>query len=346
MAGKREDCHHLNLVVVGRSSSNIALLVNGLLGIQLVSAEEIRRKCCVIHKEKTEYAPGVQAEPYRYSSSVKIRACIFPGLSIDNNQTSEKSYQSCSKDEIGVLLYCITVTELGIKTNKMREEINTITSAYGVDIWKNSVIVFVKAHRCALALEQSGSERESFNREIELWKKKVQIMMLSDAMSISMSQNLVKNLAFAVTGKETELALPGRDFWLSAVWVEVLKRSTKTCYKGLLQLLKFQARAKKREEMRKSDGTTRMKIWQQPILIGEIQKISFDTEGTDAGASVGASVGAVIGGFAIGISSFGLAISAGVLIGAAIGSMIGIRVSDTSATREVQEERKCILYIQ
>ena len=136
----------------------------------------------------------------------------------------------------------------------MREEINKITSAYGVDIWKISVIVFLKAHRCARALQQAGSEGESFNRAIDYWKEQVRSIMLSDSMITPIPGRIARKIAIAVTGKENELALPGRDFWLSVVWVEVLKRSTKTGYKkGVSQLAKFQARTKERAEMRRPE---------------------------------------------------------------------------------------------
>ncbi len=342
-----------NIVVCGRQSSNIALLVNGLLGIQLVSAEETRRRCSVI-KEQTEQAPGPN------QPDVQLKVCIFSGFGTDDSQTTDLIRQCCSRDKVGVLLYCITAEGLGIKTAEIREEINKITSAYGVDIWKTSVIVFLKAHRCARALQRStGSGGESFNRAIELWKEQVRSIMLSGSMITPIPPRTVRKLAFVVAGKENELALPGRDFWLSVVWVQVFERSTRTCYKkGISQLAKFQARTKERDEMRKpevSDDIKGKKIWEQPISTGEMslrQKIAIGAGGTAAGIAaggVGASIGAVIGALAIGIPTFGVAAGAGLVIGAAVGGGIGVGVAGATTAgvkayqnvKEKEEQEEC-----
>ncbi len=264
-----------------------------------------------------------------------------------------------------MLLYCITVTGLGIETTEIIEEINKVTRAYGADIWKNSMIVFLKAHRCARALQvpnqQAAVSRESFNRAVDVWKEQVQSIMLSRAMITPIPPKIVRKLGFTVAGKENELQLPGRDFWLSVMWVSVYEKSTKAFYKkGVSKLANFQTRTKERSEMRKpevSDDIMRKKIWEQPISTGNMsfaQRIAIGAGGTAAGVAaggIGATIGALIGALAIGIPSFGVAAGAGLVIGAAVGGGIGVGVAGAATAgakayqnaKEREEQEDCKL---
>ncbi len=360
MAGESEAC---NLVVVGHQSTDIALVVNGLIGIQLLTAEETNQRMCVI-KEHTAQAPGVTDGPNQ--PCVKVKVCVFAGLGADSQQTPELIRQSCPKDTVGVLIYTVTANGLGIETTEMIEEINKVTRAYGADIWQNSVIVFLNGHQCANALQdvpnqQAAVSQRSFNRAVDVWTERVQNIMLSRAMITSMPQKVVQTIGFAVAGKENELQLPGRDFWLSVMWVKVFEKSKNAFYKkGVSKLANFQSRMKERSEMRRpevSDDTKSKQIWEQPISTGYMsysQKVFIAAGGTAAGVAaggIGATIGALIGALAIGIPSFGIAAGAGLVIGAAVGSGIGVGVAGATtvgvnaykSARERKEQEECKL---
>ncbi len=358
--GENEVC---NLVVFGQQSPDIALVVNGLTGIQLLTPEETNQQICITRKH-TAQAPGVIEGPNEQTVSVK--AYIFAGLGSDIRQAPESIWQSCPREKLGVLIYCITVSGLEIETTEMIDEMNKITKAYTEDVWKNCVIVFLKAHRCARALQASNQHetavtQSSFKKVFEVWKEQVQSTMFSKSMITPIPSKFIKNMSFAVAGKENELALFGRDFWLSVLWVEVYETSTKAWYKkGIAKLAKFQTRTKERSEMRKpevSDEIARKKIWEQPISTGNMslsQKIAIGAGGTAAGVAaggIGATIGGLIGALAFGIPSFGVAAGAGLVIGAAVGGGIGVGVAGATTAgvnayqklKEEEEQKQCKL---
>ncbi len=353
-----------NLVVFGQKSPDIALVVNGLTGILLVTPEETNQQNYFI-KEEIAKQPGVTDGPNQ--PIVSVKAFIFASLGADANQTPELMRLSCPKEKVGVLVYCVTVNRVGIETGEMIEEINKVTRAYGADVWKNCVVVFLKAHQCIRDLQIPSQQaqpvsKESFNIAIDLRKEQVRSTMLfSKSMITTIPQGIVRKLGFAVAGKESELSLPGRDFWLSFLWVEVFEKSTKDCYqKGVSRLANFQARMKEKADMRKPEVTDKIigkKIWEQPISTGNMslrQKIAIGAGGTAAGVAaggIGATIGALIGALAIGIPSFGVAAGAGLVIGATVGGSIGVGVAGATTAgvnayqkaKEEEEQENCKL---
>ena len=93
------------------------------------------------------------------------------------------------------------------------EEIKNITN--DTDNWMRSVIVFLKAHGCAIQFNTARNLRESFNRQLNNWKDQIRLTLPS--MNPPVEQRVVRKLQIAAKGKENELTLPGHEFWLSSL---------------------------------------------------------------------------------------------------------------------------------
>ncbi len=123
---------HCNFVVAGQPSPDVAMVVNGIAGCELLTQDDSNKQGIVFKKQSL--------------NGVAVTACAFLGLGVSSDQTPVSIRAQCPKDQVGVILYCITVNGLAFEREGIKEGMEKITNAYGADIWQRCVIVFLRAH--------------------------------------------------------------------------------------------------------------------------------------------------------------------------------------------------------
>ena len=247
-------------------------------------------------------------------NGVTVTAWDSPGFEdyLGNEEEYRKKLrEKCS--EVDLVLYCISLMDTReVNLKGENSSLNQITKAFTGDVWDKSVIVLTYANMLEERFKIDGKNVEAaFAQQIDMWKEKVQ-----DALRhAGVDEVIVKQIQVAAAGHPSRKHLPGRQFWLSFLWIVLLAAVKNEHAKLALQ------KANEDRFVPEKDGEnsspTSLVVTKDHVAILAGSAVGM------AGVAIGGTTGALIGALAIGIPTFGVAAGFGLVLGLVIGGAVG-----------------------
>ncbi|CAI8036367.1 Immune-associated nucleotide-binding protein 7 [Geodia barretti] len=271
-------------MVTGRTGTGKSTLVNALVGKRVA---DTGNKLCAVTQNVTSYVAKAK-------DGVEVLVWDSPGLQDGSGNESEylaELKEKCSN--VDVIIYCIDVSAARTQYNKDEEQISDLRAiqqliaTFGQDWWEHSIFVLTRANALEAALKVKHDLRKRFNGRIQDWKQRIHEILLGEGVS----KEIVDETPVEPAGHIKKPNLPGRKYWLSALWIIFLDRA-KECSQPLITKVNLH-RLKKESEVK--EGDFEKEGDEQPIVIDHMEWISDILKGGSVGAQAGAGVGALGG---------------------------------------------------
>ena len=251
----------LRILITGRSGTSKSVVVNGLLGKQVVEER---------HGVVTETREGCLQEYSESINDTKVTVWISSSFQdgCDNEEEIlKKLKEKCSN--LDLIIYCIKMTETRFTSeNPDAVAISKITRALGSDCWQKAVFVLTYAN-VAVSIQgvsrnsnYSAEEIATFQRTIQQWESVLQNTLVQQA-QVPHDKSDVKVVP---AGHHAHPHLPGHKFWMSNIW--------STCVEKIPSELAKQAIIKmNKNRLTRSSNTVAQdfekNIHEQPIIVEE-----------------------------------------------------------------------------
>ena len=310
---------NLEILVTGRTGTGKSTLVNALVG-RKVAEEGHGLRPHTMHVTKHVFVT---------SDHFEVTVWDSPGL--QDGTVNEERYlaevkEKCSSVDIVIYAIKISTTRSALTQGSGQSfendysAIQKLTRTFGVDWWKNAVVVLTFANKLEGMLKaRSPLQVESkFKERIGEWKSRIRAT-LSEA---GVPQEVADNVAIEPAGYIKKPHLPGHDYWLSILWFTFL-----SCTKRQVQPVLVKMNAKRfatATGVLPRDFSSKQS-YEQPIIVDK-RTVAAATAMTIAGttataASIGTGIGVGIG-TAVGAAGFGI----GAVVGAAAGAVAGVAI--------------------
>ncbi len=301
----KEDCNKFSFLAVGRTGAGKSTLLNALTDTKVFKGSDDRRT-----------AGTTSVSPYEFErNGVTVTAWDSPGFedySGNEEEYKEELRRNCS--EVDLVLYCISLQDTrSVNLKGEDSSLNQITKALTGDVWDKSVIVLTYANTLERRFKNDGNPNveAAFAQRIDIWKEEVQ-----DALRhAGVDEVIVKQIQVVAAGHSKKKHLPGRQFWLSFLWIVLLAAVKNEHAKLALQKANEDRFVPEKDGENSSPTSLVMTKDHVAILAGSAVGM--------AGVAIGGTTGALIGALAIGIPTFGVAAGVGLVLGLFIGGAVG-----------------------
>ena len=252
----------ITILIVGRNGTSKSVLVNGLLGHQVVEER---------HGVVTEEREGaVQDYSYNISGfSVKVWVSNLPDSSVKEHEVIQVLQEKCLN--IDLLIYCVKMTETRFTPNNPDElAMEKITRALGKDSWKKAVFILSFANIAAASVlgiprdtDYTAEDKAAFQSSIKSWKMALQNSLTRKA---DLSSNEC-DITVVPAGHYSKPHLPGYEYWMSNLWSEcVAKFSSELAKEAIIKM----------NENRLTQDSVELQhfskhLHEQPIVMGQQQ---------------------------------------------------------------------------
>lgn len=314
----------LRIVAMGKTGVGKSTLLNGFVGVK-------------VFDEGDEFDPvTLKVQQHQIEAKgIKITCWDSPGLQdgSGNEDTYLQDLQKMTKGDIDLMLYCINMLESRSDLHAPESAVRKLTEALGKDVWKNTlfVLTFANMYERRLTKKRSKDLNREFNEKVQEWKLKIQ-----DALrTIQIEESIIDKVQVSPAGFNANPSLPGRQYWLSELWSDMLDKLREDA-KPLALLLNSQ-RFRMPDEI--TDEDLKKEAQDQPIIITPGVKAALASCSV-GGIATGAGIGAAIGGITIGAATLGIGAGAGAAIGAVTGGAIGVAAGALVALFVAHKEKK------
>ena len=255
----------VSILLTGKTGSGKSTLANGILGLKVgdkgaaKEGEGIRGACTT---EVNEYKTK--------KCNVDVTVWDSPGL--QDGTGNQDSYVREMKEKCtprDLTMYCIDVSAKRFVHGTDNPDVvamKKLTKSFGVDFWKNAVIVLTFANTLeALHVKweflPSEERATAFQLVIEKWKKQIQDILMYDA---KVPKEIVDAIPVIPAGHYLKRALPDREYWLTTLWFICVAAIPTP--EGKAALVKInQGRMKREQDVKESDF--KKEAHQQPIVV-------------------------------------------------------------------------------
>ena len=307
----------IRIIVSGKTGAGKSTLLNGFVGTEVFKpGDDLEPETKVVSHSKTTI------------NGTSVTAFDCPGLQ-DGTDNENKYLQDLLKQTGGkfdLMLYCIAMTEVRSDLLVHNSAIKQITEKMGKDIWKNAFIALTFANVFQKRLISAGTNEDEiekkFNAKVAEWKGKVHAALLDAGVDKEVADSLPVHPA----GHYNVRSLPGRSFWFSEIWANILIATKPEAQIVPILIRGKESAFKTVEEVTPEDF--KKPISQQPVIITpEVEKVVESTgigKVIAAKAKAGATYGAAVGLSVCGVVGAAAGAAVGGIVGAVTGLIVGI----------------------
>ncbi len=363
----------IDILICGKTGCGKSTLINGLMGVKLMEKEAAKEGDSLTHCT-------TRVDEYKtIKDKITVTVWDTPGL-LDGTDKQD-DYLREIEDKcppIHLKLFCISCSQTRFVSGPNNADngdflvMKKFTEAFGMEFWKNTVIVLtmantVEAFKPKWKYLAPSDKQQEFTQYIDEFRSKIRSILEDD---IKLDKDIVTKMKIVPAGHYDDRKLPGRDYWLSDFYFECLDAIPSPEAKGALLNLSLDRFKMKSEVV---DSNFKEDAEMQPIVVdvengfviisetiencsipvGSASPNDQPTEGsigTKGAAGIGSGVGGVLGfglGF-IGLLGGPLAfvtVPAGAAVGTAVGAGLGyvtkkiIGSSEPSASNESKTEK-------
>lgn len=210
----KEDCNEFSFLAVGKTGAGKSTLLNALTGTKEFDSTGDKG------------GPGTKSlSQYKFQqNNVTVTAWDSPGF--EDCKGEEERYKKELKEhcsDVDLMLFCLSMedpraTDLDVNDNT--KSLKQTTQALGIDIWKRGVVVLTYANKVEsrLKTDKNPNVESSFAENIQMWKQKIQDALIE----AKVNEKTAKQIPIVPAGHFKRKHLPGRQYWLSFLWIVVL----------------------------------------------------------------------------------------------------------------------------
>ena len=299
----------ISILVTGKTGTGKSTLTNGILGLKVQAKEgdSIKSRC-------TTKLDTYESE----RDGIRVVVWDSPGLQDGTDHQTEYLQDMKTRcSDVDLTMYCTKVIEKRFVRGKDNPDVvamEKLTTTFGYDFWKNTIIVLTFANILQAFnvdwedLSEEEKARE-FRAKINEWEEQIKEILTED---IKVPITIVEAIKVVPAGHYKRPRLPGYGYWLSNLWFECIR--TIPSSDARLALVKInEHRMKKEDEITESDF--KKEVEKQPIIVSEsnLKKITI---GLGGGAAAGAMIGLLAGGPLVAV------------VGAGIGAIVGATLEE------------------
>ena len=334
----------MSVICCGPTGAGKSTLLNGLMGTKLWSEdEESGDDNGLFHTEESLTRGTLDVSEKIFTrNGVEVTVWDTPGL--EGNTNDEEYLQEIKSKcaNFDIFLYCIDGME--VKATDLFDEKSSLakfTKIFGVELWKNAVVVLTLANVIEDDLIQKKKIEAKndyniidvntlFRDKVFEWKARVR----AELTKLGVNKKRASKVPVLPAGIFRDKPLAGDSYWLDKIYNKMIDRMKHNSRIAYLQLMVDQQFSLKTREK---------------VASGVL------SSATGAGsAAAGAAVGATIGALLIGIPSFGVFAGLGLALGGLIGGGTGVGSAAAIATafryykkkRHARKVKKCKLLLE
>ena len=162
---------------------------------------------------------------------MKVTVFDTPGLADGTGNDERYLRQIVEKvNTVDLFLFCTDMTSRKFTDDDART-ITRLTKTFGASLWDHALVVLTFANQVDSDDVHLDQQRISlFQKRIRDFQVKIQNFLVSEGVY----QEAASNLPFVPAGEVTKPRLPGRENWLTALWIEAFKRINRKAKPGFL----------------------------------------------------------------------------------------------------------------
>lgn len=217
---------NLKILVTGKVGNGKSTLVNALTGSRDAEEGGLSTERCT--KEVNCYM--------RNANGVNIEIYDSPGLQDESQQKNvryiEMMQRACRGYDLS--LFCISMTETRLlKTSHDIITMKALTTAFGEEYWKRTVIVLTLANSIpqATTTENVEEKNEIFEREYEDWKTKIKEVLTKQ---VELPSSIADNVPIIPAGHYKMKHLFNQQYWLGNLWLQCFLRLDESAAAAML----------------------------------------------------------------------------------------------------------------
>ena len=298
----------IEILITGRTGVGKSTLVNSLVGRPVAEAGNMR----AVTKVVTDYQVTTE-------EGVEVVVWDSPGLQDSSGNEEEYLAELKAKcSDVDVVIFCIklatTRSELKVAQKELRA-INKLTTTFGPKLWKHAIFVLTFANTLEAMLKVKPDCERLFNDKLQEWEGRIQGALIE----AGVPKKIAEKVPVQPAGHPRKPHLPGREYWLSKLWLVFLKCAKQHSKPGIT-LLNLH-RLKRASDVNEKDFSK--KGYEQPIVVdkndmalaGLVSGIGVALNGVAIGAGIGATVGA---------AGAGVGAVVGLVVGGGVGLAAGL----------------------
>jgi len=223
----------LNILITGKTGVGKSRLVNALVGKYVAKEGDDKQSCTAV---ETPYVADIKG----------IEVVIWDSRGLQDGTDNDEDYLNSLKDKnlesggFDIVIYCLKMDDTRCRRDD-KDAIRMLTSGFGKDLWKKTVVALTFANRVAPA--DGGDEDAFFKKMFSSWKEEIDGLLTE----LQIDSQVRIDLKVVPTGnylKSAQLRLPTSRNWLSDLWTDCFMVMSVTAGIALFHINKHRLRSR------------------------------------------------------------------------------------------------------